>query len=437
MSLQQNGMDQVMARWMNQQGISLGGVLRSALLVGLLTVDVSAGDWPAWRGASRDDISTETGLLTSWPEDGPPRVWTTAEAGLGYSGFAIVSDVLYTMGATGKDGDAEEFVVALNAETGHKLWQSKVGANLENDWGGGPRSTPSVSGDRLVAIGGRGDVVCMSIADGTELWRASLTDMGGRIPNWGYCESALIDGDRVIVTPGGDNGTVACLSLADGSKLWQSEGLTAGAHYSSAIVVDHFGRKQYIQRTEQLIFGLDADGKVLWQHDFPGGRVAVIPTPIYSAGQVYVTAGYGAGCLLLNITADNKVEKLYDNKNMKNHHGGVLLLDGHIYGHSDDRGLTCQNLASGEVVWSDEGRNNTKGATAYADGHLYCLNENSGECRLVKATPESYSLISSFRMEPQTTQRSAKGKVWTHPVICNGHLYLRDQEIICCYKITP
>ena len=403
---------------------------------GAMMAECRAADWPTWRGVNRDDISTEIGLLKKWPEGGPKQLWTSKDAGLGYSGVAIVSDVLYTMGADGTEADSKEFVVAVNASTGEKLWQVNVGEYLENGWGGGPRSTPSVSGEFLVAIGAKGNVVCLSVKDGSEKWRASLTEMGGAVPSWGYCESALIDGDRVIVTPGGDKGTVACLELATGKVIWQSSDLTENAHYSSVISVEHFGRQQYIQLTEKKVFGLDAaSGKLLWEHPFPGS-VAVIPTPIYHDGQVYVTAGYGAGCLLINITADNKVEKIYENKIMKNHHGGVLLFEGHIYGHSDDRGITCQNLSTGEEVWNDKKKNGSKGAVAFADGMLYCLEESSGECFLVKASPVAYEEVSRFKLEPQTTQRNPQGRIWTHPVIANGKLYLRDQEILCCYDVT-
>jgi outer membrane protein assembly factor BamB len=404
--------------------------------LGIAMVECRAADWPTWRGANRDDISTETGLLKKWPEGGPKQLWTSKDAGLGYSGVAIVNDVLYTMGAEGTEAESKEFVVAIKASTGEKLWQVNVGEYLENGWGGGPRSTPSVAGELLVAIGAKGNVVCLSVQDGSEKWRASLTDMGGAVPSWGFCESPLIDGDRVIVTPGGDKGTVACLELATGNLIWQSSDLTEKAHYSSVIAVDHFGRRQYIQLTEKKVFGLDAtSGKLLWEHPFPGS-VAVIPTPIYHDGQVYVTAGYGAGCLLINVTADNNVEKIYENKVMKNHHGGVLLFEGHIYGHSDDRGITCQNLSTGEEVWNDKKKNSSKGAVAFADGMLYCLEENSGECFLVKATPTGYEEISRFKLEPQTTQRNPQGRIWTHPVIANGKLYLRDQEVLCCYDVT-
>ena len=401
-----------------------------------LSVDGTAGDWPSWRGPNRDDISTETGLLKQWPEGGPRKLWTSKDAGLGYSGVAVVGDVLYTMGADGATPESKEFVIAMNAKTGEKVWQSSIGPFLENGWGGGPRSTPSVADGLLVAIGGKGDVVCLSAADGVEKWRASLTELGGAIPSWGFCESALIDGDKVLVTPGGANGTVACFNLKTGEKLWQSTEITVNAHYSSIIAVDHFGKRQYIQLTESKVFGLDADGKLQWQQDFPG-RVAVIPTPIYKGGSVYVTAGYGAGCMMINVTADNKVEKIYENKVMKNHHGGVVLIGDFVYGHSDATGMVCQNLLSGEQIWSDDKKNGSKGAVAYADGMLYCLEEESGDCFLVEATSAGYKEVSRFKMDPQTTQRNPQGRIWTHPVIANGKLYLRDQDILSCYQITP
>lgn len=400
----------------------------------VLSGSVRSEDWPSWRGPNRDDISTETGLLKQWPEGGPEKLWTSHDAGLGYSGFATSDGVLFTMGADGKADESNEFVIALKADTGEKIWQTNIGNYLDNGWGGGPRSTPTISGERLVAISGKGNVVCLSVKDGAEKWRTSLTELGGSVPDWGYCESALIDGDKVLVTPGGEQGTVACFNLQSGEKLWQSMDIKEKAHYASIIAVDHFGKRQYIQLTQTKVFGLDADGKLLWQHDFPG-RVAVIPTPIYKDGQVYVTAGYGAGCLLLNITGDNKVEKIYDNKVMKNHHGGVLLLGDYLYGHSDDNGVICQNFSTGELVWSDKKKNGSKGAVAYADGMLYCLTEGDGECSLVEATEKEFKEVSKFKLDPQTTQRNPQGRIWTHPVISNGRLYLRDQDVICCYKI--
>ena len=409
-------------------------IVPALVVCALLSNVCSSEDWPSWRGPNRDDVSTETGLLKTWPEGGPVKLWTSKDAGLGYSGVSIANGVLFTMGADGTAEESSEFVVAINVESGEKIWQTNVGQFLDNGWGGGPRSTPTISGDRLVAISGKGEVVCLSASDGVEKWRASLTELGGTIPSWGFCESALIDGDKVLVTPGGENGTIACFNLQTGEKIWQSSEIREPANYSSVIAVDHFSKRQYIQLTGQKVFGLDGDGKLLWQQDFPG-RTAVVPTPIYKDGQVYVTAGYGTGCLLLNITANNKVEKIYDNKVMKNQHGGVLLVGDYLFGHSDDNGIICQNFSSGDLVWSDKKKNDAKIAVTYADGLLYCLDENSGECFLVEASATEYKEVSRFKMDPQTTLRNPNGGVWTHPVISNGRLYLRDQDVICCYRI--
>lgn len=404
----------------------------SVVLVSFLTSGVStiAGDWPAWRGVNRDDISTETGLLKTWPEGGPKKLWTSTAAGLGYSGMAVSEGVIYTMGAD----DAKEFVVALKVDDGSVVWQTPVGEVLDNDWGGGPRTTPSVSGNLVVVISGKGSLACLSTTDGAVKWSASLTELGGSIPNWGYCESALIDGDKVLCTPGGDQGTVACFSLSTGEKLWQSADITERAHYASIIAVNHFGSRQYIQLTQSKVFGLNADGKLQWSADWQG-KTAVIPTPIYRNGQVYVTSGYGAGCMLVSVGPNNQVEKIYENKVMKNHHGGVILLGDHLYGHSDSVGWICQNLLTGEEVWNEDGKNGSKGSVTLADGMLYCLHEGSGTCVLAEASPSGWKEVSKFKLEPQTTKRSNRGKIWTHPVISNGRLYLRDQEIICCYDI--
>lgn len=391
---------------------------------------VHAADWPAWRGAERDGLSTETGLLQSWPESGPKQLWTSSEAGIGYSSFCVSGDRLYTLGAD----ENSEYVLALDANTGEKLWQTSIGSRLANGWGDGPRSTPAIAGDLVVALGGEGGLRCVSAKDGSLKWSAEMKELGGSVPNWGYSESPLVDGDKVLCTPGGSQGTVVAFDLKSGKKLWQSADITEKAHYSSVLAVDHFGKRQYIQLTESKVFGLDTDGKLQWQADWPG-KVAVIPTPIYQDGFVYVTSGYGVGCMLLKVDATNNVEKLYDNKVMKNHHGGTILLDGHIYGHSDGVGWICQNMLSGELVWNEKSKLG-KGAVAYADGMLYCLSETDGSCVLAKATPTGWEEHGRFVLEPQTEQRSIKGKVWTHPVIANGRLYLRDQEIVCCYDIS-
>ncbi|MDZ4405106.1 PQQ-binding-like beta-propeller repeat protein [Prosthecobacter sp.] len=390
----------------------------------------AAGDWPQWRGPNRDDVSKETGLLKKWPSDGPKRVWVNEDAGLGYSGFAIAGGKLYTMGLY----DAEEKVVCLDAATGKKVWDSPVGAIYKNKWGDGPRCTPTVAGGKVYAIGGNGDLVCLDAATGKQDWTKSLTkDLGGALQNWGYTESPLVDGDLVIVTPGGSKGAIAALSTKTGKVEWQTNDVTENAQYSSIIPIDHGGQRQYVQLLMKTILGVSKDGKVLWKSDFPGAT-AVIPTPIYNDGQIYVAAGYGVGCKAVKL-GSGSVEEVYSNKNMVNHHGGVILIDGLLYGHSDGRpgGWTCQDFKTGEVVWQDQGIG--KGAVTSADGMLYCQAERDGTIALVEVSKSGWKLVSSFKLEAQSSQRSPDGRIWTHPVVAGGKLYLRDQEFISCYDV--
>lgn len=392
---------------------------------------VSPTDWPGFRGADRSDVSKETGLLKKWPAEGPKKVWMFEGAGLGYSGYSIAAGTLYTSGAR----DSEEFLIAVDTVSGKEKWSTSIGALLTNGWGDGPRATPTVDGDRVYAMGGKGDLVCVSAKDGKILWKSSMTAAGGKVPGWGYTESVLVDGKNVICTPGGNEGTLLALDKMTGNKVWQSKEWTDGAQYASIIAADHNGTRQYIQLTMQNVAGVSAaDGKVLWKAPFPG-KTAVIPTPIFKNGQVYVAAGYGVGCKSVILGAPGSEPTLaYENTNMVNHHGGVVLVGDYLYGYSDKGGWTCQDFKTGEVKWAERGKLK-KGAITCADGMLYLLEEDSGTCVLIEASPNGWNESGRFVIAPQTTQRNPKGKVWTHPVVSNGKLYLRDQELLFCYDL--
>jgi outer membrane protein assembly factor BamB len=389
-------------------------------------------DWPQWRGPDRSHVSRESGLLKTWPQGGPKRLWLYENAGNGYSGPAVSKGKLFTLGTR----DGNEILLVLDATTGKEILATKIGGILDNDWGDGPRGTPTVDGDRVYAMSGRGDLVCMKIADGKIVWSASMAKLGGERPKWGYTESVLIDDQQVVCTPGGPEGAVAALDKMTGKVRWQSKEFTEPAHYSSIVPAQINGTAQYVQRTEKSVVGISPrDGKLLWETSFPG-RTAVIPTPIVRGNDVYVTAGYGAGCKLVRIGAGNKVTLVYENKVMKNHHGGTVLLGDHIYGYSDENGWTCQDVSNGEAVWKHKGLG--KGAIAYADGMLYCVEESSGNVVLAEASPKGWNEKGRFKLDPQTKIRSARGRIWTHPVISNGKLYLRDQDLIYCYDVkTP
>ena len=397
--------------------------------IALLPVVLAAGlDWPQWRGPDRSDVSKETGLLKTWPAGGPKRMWLFDNAGSGYSGPAIVGGKLFTLGTR----DGSEILLVLDAATGKEILTAKIGSILDNGWGDGPRGTPCVDGDRVYALSGPGNLVCVKIADGKVLWEIKMSDLGGSRPNWGYTESVLVDGDKVLCTPGGKKGAVAALDKLTGKVIWQSEDFTDPAHYSSIVPATINGQPQYVQRTEKSVVGISPpDGALLWRADF-NGRTAVIPTPIVRGNEVYVTAGYGAGCLMLRIEPGNKVTVVYENKTIKNHHGGIVLVGDLLYGHGDPLWV-CQDFQTGEAVWTS--KNFTKGAVGAADGMLYCLEERTGAVALVEASPKGWTEHGRFTLSPQTKIRSARGAVWTHPVISHGKLYLRDQDLIYCYDV--
>lgn len=392
----------------------------------------NAADWPQFRGPNRDDISTETGLLKDWPTEGPKLVWMTKDAGLGYSGYSIVGDTLYTMGSR----DAVEYVIAVDAATGKEKWSAEAGPLLTNGWGDGPRSTPTLSGGKVFAMSGKGHLSCLNAADGKTVWKVTMEDLGGKVPGWGYTESVLVDGDVVICTPGGAQGAIAALDKNTGKKVWQSAEWTDPAQYASTIAADHNGVRQIIQLTMQSVGAVNAkDGSLLWKIAFPG-KTAVIPTPIFSAGHVFVCAGYGVGGKLIKLGPGNQAEDLNPNMNtdMVNHHGGVVLVNGFLYGYSEKGGWTCLDFKTGAVKWQEQ-RALRKGAIHCADGKLYLLEENTGTVALIDASPDGWKEHGRFTLTPQTTQRNPKGKVWTHPVVANGRLYLRDQELLYSFDV--
>ncbi len=403
-------------------------LLAAASLLLVCSLQAPAADWPQWRGPNRNDHSPDTGLLKSWPAGGPRRVWLNTDVGLGYSGYSIVGQRLFTMGLRGE----QEFVIAVDAATGKELWATPAGAKYPNNWGDGPRGTPTVDGKHVYALSGQGALVCVESESGRTVWTKSMvSDLGGKVPGWGYTESVLVHGDQVICTPGGDRGTMAALDKTTGAEVWRTATLTDHAQYSSPILIQHGGRPQVVQLVMKRFFGVDpANGKVLWEQEWPGST-AVIPTPVSRDGFVYVTSGYGVGCALVELTP-GAPRLVYQNKVIKNHHGGVVLVGDHLYGFAEP-GWACQNFKTGEEVWLS--RAFGKGAVHYADGMLYCLAEDTGEVVLAEASPKGWKEAGRFKLEPQSTRRASRGKVWTHPVVVNGRLYLRDQEILYCYDV--
>jgi outer membrane protein assembly factor BamB len=410
------------------------------LAAGLLAValPVLASDWPQWRGPDRDDVSRETGLLKTWPKGGPKLLWTFREAGAGYSGPAVVGDRLYSLGAD----DKSDTIYALDVETGKKVWSTPIAPVSVLDRGDGPRGTATVDGDLVYGMTGQGVLICVERTTGKEKWHKSLTkDLGGNIMarQWGYSESPLVDGDKVVCTPGGKDGTMAALDKMTGAVVWRSKGVTDSAGFSSPIVAEVGGVRQYIELTARGVIGVDAkDGKLLWRYEDSGFRTAVIPTAIFHDDCVFATSGYGAGCAFLRLSPSDtgtKYEKIYANKNMVNHHGGVVLFGENLYGYSDGKGWVCLKFKTGEVVWAEKNALE-KGSLTCADGQLYCYGENTGTVVLAEASPTAWKENGRFTIPEKSTIRKAGGtKFWTHPVVANGRLYLRDQDLLFCYDI--
>ena len=405
----------------------------TALLMQSLCQSLSAAqsDWPQWRGPNRDGLSADTGLLQEWPKEGPPLLWKATGLGAGYSGVSLAGQRIFTMG----ERAGANHVLALNRADGKVLWSTKLGRAGAPGWGGfaGPRATPTVDGSLVFALGQYGEVICVKAENGQEVWRKHLTtDFGGPLVEWGFSESPLVDGDKVLFTPGGPKGTLVALNKTNGDLIWQSKDWTDNAHYSSIIIAEIAGVRQYVQLTAKSVAGVaPQDGKVLWQAARKGAT-AVIPTPIYADGHVYVTSGYDIGCNLFKVEKGNgfTATQVYANKVMDNQHGGVVKLGEYLYGHADSKGWTCQNFKSGEAQWQEK-KKLGKGSLVYADSRFYCREEaDKGVVALVEATPSAY--VEKGRFTPP--DRSGK-KSWPHPVIAGGRLYLRDQNVLLCYEV--
>lgn len=391
--------------------------------------------WPQWQGPDRTNISKETGLLKEWKEM-PKLLWTNDNAGVGYSGPAVVGDRLYMMGSR----DGTEMIFALDVQSGKEVWATEIGKVFVNNWGDGPRGTPTVDGGLVYGVGGQGILICVEAGSGKKVWSKDMPkEMGAKVMSgWGFCESPLVDGDRLIVTPGGRKGTFAALDKKTGEVIWQSKELTDSTAYSSIIIAEIDGVKQYVNMTGEGVAAVDAkDGKLLWKSEEGKNRVAIIPTPIHKGEFVYVTSGYGRGCGLLKLKRSGdkfEPEVVYSNKVMGNHHGGVVLVDGYLYGHSDTKGgWVCQEFKGGEMVWRSTKLG--KGSLTCAEGKLYCYSEREGTLVLVDVSSKGWTEHGRFTIPKTTSQPRKSGQIWTHPVVCDGKLYLRDQDLLFCFDI--
>lgn len=400
----------------------MSAVLFSALV--LHTAAMGLDDWPQWRGRNRDGIAVEKGLLKAWPPGGPPRAWQANGAGEGYSSFAVSGGKLYTLGAR----DGTEFVMAFDEATGKKLWEVQNGRRFGNDRGDGPRGTPTVSGGQVYAYGASGDISALDAATGKSIWKVNVLEkFGGSNIQWGLSESPLVLQDRVIVNAGGRGASVVALSRKDGSLLWKSGDDEAG--YSSAILHEWEGIPQAILFTARGGVGVDVrNGRQLWNYDRASNRTANIATPIARGNRVFFSSDYGTGAGLVELTAAGggiTAREVYFTREMRNHHASSVLIGDHLYGFSSAI-LTAMRFDNGQVAWRD--RSVGKGSVIFADDRLYLFSEG-GVVGLAEASPTGY------REHGRFTIKTGSLPTWTHPVVANGKLFLRDQDAIYAYDV--
>src|SRR5882672_4764721 len=406
--------------------------LAAVVLAAGLTIRIAgqspapSADWPQWRGPDRNGLSKESGLLQQWPASGPPLAWSISSLGAGYGSLAIKDDRIFVQGSNGR----QSIVYVLNRADGKGIWSKALGPAGNNDRGPGPRGTPTVDGDRVYVLTENGDLACLKTLDGTAVWQRNiLKDFGGRNIDWEISESPLVDGNHVIVTPGGRGAGMVALDKLTGATVWTSKDLSDEAGYSSAVVGDVQGVRTLMTLTAEAGVGVRAsDGKLMWRYRQVANRTANITTPIFSDNKVFYTSAYDTGGALLGLTAQNgevKAQEIYFTREMQNHHGGVLLVNGYLYGFNNSI-LTCLEFSTGKMMWRN--RSVGKGSLTYADGHLYIESEDN-VVGLAEASPAGYREKGRFRIPDQGLPS------WAHPVVAGGRLYIRNQKTLAQYDI--
>jgi outer membrane protein assembly factor BamB len=413
-------------------GIGAAGLFTFSTILSVL-----ANDWPQWRGPQRNGVSQETGLLQEWPKDGPKLVWKITDAGSGYSTPAVVGDRLYLLGNDGLDNES---VRALAARDGKQVWTArlgKVGNPKQQPSFPAARSTPTVDGEFVYALGSDGDLACLETATGKPRWQKNLrADFGGKPGEWAYSESPLIDGDAVVCTPGGRDATLVALNKQSGEVIWKSAAPGGDeAAYASAIVVEAGGVKQYVQLLQKGLVGVDAKtGKFLWRYGKAVSRYgANIPTPLASDGYIYTaSAGTGGGLVKLKTSGGSvEPEQVYFESKFPTAIGGAVKVGDYLYGTTAET-LLCLEFTTGKIKWQERALG--AASLCFADGRLYLHGEN-GEVALVEASPDSFREKGRFAPPDQPRHSNQMEKAWAYPVVANGQLYIRDHATLWCYDV--
>lgn len=378
-----------------------------------------------WRGANRDGMYTETDLLKSWPAEGPKLLWHFDELGDGHASAAVTSNAVYTAGMVGDKG----FVYALDL-TGKLLWKTEYGTEWTENWNG-TRSTPAIDGDKLYIMSAFGKLICMNTANGKINWTIDLfTQYGGRNIQWGVTENLLIDGNKLICTPGGAEANVIALDKTTGNLIWKSKGNGEKSAYCSPALINVGDRKIIVTHTESSIIGVDAEnGNFLWRHE-QTNQWAVHPnTPLYKDGFLYCTSGYGRGGVMLKLSSDgSSISEVWRDPLLDSRMGGMVLVDGKIIGAGDkNRKLFAIDWKTGKEVYSVNLM--APGNVIYADGMVYGYGE-SGSVGLIEPQANQFKLVSSFKVPFGANQH------WAHLVIADKKLFVRHGTSLMVYDIA-
>ncbi len=400
------------------------------LILVVLTGSVSVGaDWPQWRGIDRDGRSPEKDLLEEWPAGGPEMIWSADGLGSGYASTSIASGMVFTTGMVGDRG----LLFAFGVE-GKLLWKVDYGPAWTDPWGGA-RTTPTVDGKEVFVMSGRGLVSCFDRRKGKKKWSFDAVKKFDlpKYPRWGMSESVLLVDGKVICTPGAPGATMAALNRKTGKVVWTTKSLGEESSYCSPLLVEHNGKKMIVTQAADSVIAVDPrSGKVLWKDTFTDylqkQRAINVNTPLFAGGSIYATSGYGDGGVMLSLSGTGTgVERKWIDRTLDVHHGGVVLVDGHIYGSSHKGRWVCVDWETGKVRYNEKGIG--KGCVIAADGLLYCYEERKGTVALVEATPTGFSVKSRFQIT------RGEGKHWAHPAISDGVLYMRHGEYLFAFDI--
>ncbi|TDI13380.1 MAG: hypothetical protein E2P04_03405 [Acidobacteria bacterium] len=396
----------------------------AALIAILVAANTFGHDWPQFRGIHRDGISAEIDLLQSWPDAGPKEVWRH-DIGEGYSGISVVGERFYTMFAAEHEGEPTEFAAAFDANTGEEVWRTAIGAMYDGEFGHGPRSTPTVDGDMVYVLGSKGDLVALSIKDGSKKWNLNLPEkFGTKMPYFGFSNSALVDGDKLLIECGGPDGkSYSALDKNTGEVVWSfGEG---GPGYSSALPIEVNGERRYLYFAGEKLNSVNEKGEEVWSHPWPDGETHAMPVFV-PPDRVFGSGAEGVGAILLRVQEEEgnaTVEEVWKTPFMRNHFSSSVYLDGHIYGF-DNATLKCISLEDGKMKWGKRGLG--KGSLILVDGRLVVLSDQ-GKLLLLTASPEGY--------EEQGMVQALEGRSWTAPTLAGGRVYVRNHTEMVSYDI--